>query len=161
MSSNTMITTFPFEDTNDLLQFLYTTSEIRNWEVQIAKISAQGGITMDLSTKKYNSKGQIIYSTFNNIKGLIKNFVDNNSYMLIDIDLKLKYPDTQRHIMDVNDIYSAFWLNCYSNSLANLAYASISFLENTKELAEEPITSWAVYIHSLIDNYNINKSNNS
>lgn len=160
-SSNTMITTFPFDDTNDLLNFLYFTSEIRNWEVEIAKISAQNGISMDLTTKKFNNKGRVTYSTFNNIKTIIKNFVDNNSYMAIDLDLRLRYPDNQRHIMDVNDSYSVFWLNCYSNTVTSTTYAAISFLENTKELTVEPITSWAVYIHSLVDNYNVNKSNNS
>lgn len=156
-SSGTMITTFHFENTQDLYQFLCYHSVFGNWEAQIARLSAAGGMTMDLTTKKINYRGSTTYLTFNNLKSLITNFFNNNSYMSISLDIKLKYPDVQRHIMDIYDMYSAFWLNCYSNPSNSTAYAAISFLENTKELTVDPIASWATYIHSLYDDYQIYK----
>lgn len=168
-SSNTAITNFYFDDTNDLLRFLYKTEALQNWEVPVARLAASSisasaqssGLVMDLTTKRYDSKGNVNYLTFINIKPLIENFMKTNEYMIVDVELKLKYPDNKRHIMDVYDIYSAFWLNCYSNTVSNLAYINISYLENAKELTVEPITSWAVYIHSLVDNYNIWKNTNT
>jgi len=167
-SSNTTITNFYFDDTMDLLIFLYRTEALQNWEVPIARLSASSvvasaqtsGLTMDLKTKRYDRKGNINYLTFVNIKSLIGNFMRNNIYMSVDTELKFKYPDDKRHIWDVYDIYSAFWLNCYSNTIANLAYMNISYLENAKELSVDPVNSWAVYIHSLYDNYIIWKRDN-
>lgn len=152
-----MITTFPFDSTQDLFNFLCYHSVFGSWEVPIARISAVGGMTMDLTTKTTNYRGITSYLTFNSIKSLIQNFMANNSYMQINLELKLKYPDVQRHIMDIYDMYSAFWLNCYSSPTNATFYAAISYLENTKELTVDPVTSWAVYVHSLYDDYQIFK----
>ena len=156
-SSATMITTFQFDDTNDLFDFLCYHSLIGNWEVTLARVSANEGMTMDLQTKKTDYKGAVTYLTFNSIKSLIKNFMENNSYMPIVLEIKLKYPDVQRHIMDIHDMYDSFWLNCYSNPASSVSYANISYLENTKELTVDPVTNWAVYVHSLYDDYQISK----
>ena len=156
-TSLTRMTTFPFDDTYDLINFLYSNSAIGTWEVEIARLSAIDGMTLELNTTVRNYQGQVKYLPLNNIKSLINNFLDNNEYMQINVEFKLKYPDAQRHIMDITDAYSAFWLNCYSDSTSNTAYAMISYLETARELPVEPITSWAVYIHSLYNNY-INSS---
>ena len=152
-SSLTMVTTFPFDDTNDLMNFLFYHSIIGTWETQIARLSAVHGMSMDLTTKKTNYKGETTYLQFNNIKSIIKNFMENNSYMNINVEIKLRYPDIQRHIMDINDNYQFFWLNCYSDPVNITHYAAISYLENNKELAVDPLTSWAVYVHSLYNDY--------
>ena len=152
-SSLTMTTTFEFDDTVDLIKFLFFHSDIGNWQVQVARLVAVDGITMDLTTKKIDYKGQVTYLSFNSIKNMIEQFLENNSYMNVNVEIKLIYPDAQRHIMDLYDMYSYFWLNCYSNSSSGTAYANISFLENSKELTVEPITSWAVYVHSLYNEY--------
>lgn len=158
-TSSTMITTFPFDSTEDVFNFLCYHSIFGSWEVYVARITAVNGMTMDLTTKTVNYNNQVSYLTFNSIKPLIKNFLDTNSYMKINLDIRLKYPDVQRHIMDVFDTYEAFWLNCYSNPLNSTFYASISFLEKAKDLSIDPITSWSVYIHSLYDDYQIFKQN--
>lgn len=152
-TSLTRVTTFPFDDTQDLINFLYSNSAIGNWEVQIARLSAVNGMVVELNTIVNNYQGQPTYLPFNNIKSLINNFLENNSYMMVNIEIKLKYPDAQRHIMDLNDAYSAFWLNCFSDSVNQTAFAAISYLENNRALPVEPITSWAVYVHSLYNNY--------
>ena len=157
-STLTMITTFPFENTNDLLGFLNYHSIIGTWEVQLTRLTAIGGMTMDLATKKTNYQGQTTYLQYNNVKKMIAAFVENNSYMDINLELKLRYPDNARHIMDINDMYQAFWLNCYSDSTTNNSYVAISYLENTKELTVDPITSWDVYIHSLYNDYIYSKT---
>ena len=152
-TSLTRVTTFPFDDTQDLVNFLYSNSTIGTWEVQIARLAAINGMTLDLTTAVKNYQGQTKYLPFNNIKSVINNFLENNTYMQVNIEIKLKYPDNLRHIMDLTDAYSAFWLNCYSDSVNETAFAAISFLENARELPVDPVTAWAVYIHSLYNNY--------
>lgn len=153
ITSLTRMTTFPFDDTQDLINFLYSNSSIGNWEVYIARLSVVNGMSIDLSTAVSNYQGQTTYLSLNNIKSLINNFLDNNSYMNINVEIKLKYPDTQRHIMDLTDAYAAFWLNCFSDSVNQSTFATISYLENARELPVDPVTSWAVYVHSLYNNY--------
>lgn len=153
ITSLTQVTTFKFDDTQDLINFLYSNTAIGTWEVQIARLSAINGMAVDLNTAVNNYQGLTTYLPLNNIKSLINNFLENNSYMSINVEIKLKYPDAQRHIMDLTDAYSAFWLNCFSDSTSNTALATISYLENNRELPVEPITSWAVYVHSLYNNF--------
>lgn len=152
-----MITTFPFEDTQDLIDFLYFNSTIGTWQAQLVRLTAINGMTMDISTKVRNAKGLITYLQFENVKPLLTNFLNNNQYMKINVEIKLQYPDAARHIMDPTDAYTAFWLNCFSDSISNNTFASISYLETTKELPTEPITSWTVHIHSLYNDYQNSK----
>lgn len=156
-TSVTMMTTFTFSDSRDLINFLYYHSVIGTWEVELARLVSKTGVNMDLTTQKRDSNNILKYSTLNNIKILIDNFLINNSYSNTNIELKLRYPDSQRHIMDINDYYSVFWLNCFCNPSNNIYYISISFLENQKELSIDPIKSWAIYIHSLYNDYQNSK----
>ena len=151
------ITTFPFEDTNDLIGFLNFSSEIGLWQTQIVRLNAIGGMSLDISTKLKSSETEK-YITYDGVKPIIKNFLNTNQYLLVNAEIKLKYPDNLRHIMDINDVYSAFWLNCFSDSTrSGNSFASISYLETTKELVEEPITSWSVHVNSLYNDYQNSK----
>ena len=133
-----MMTTFTFTDSKDLIDFLYYHSLIGTWEVELARLVSRTGVNMDLTTKKRDSNNILKYLTFNSIKILIDNFLKSNSYSNTNIELKLRYPDAQRHIMDINDCYSVFWLNCFCNPSNSIFYISISFLENQKELSIDP-----------------------
>lgn len=152
-----IITTFDFEDTQDLIDFLYFHSTIGTWQAQIVRLNAINGMTMDITTKIKTAKGLESFLEFENVKPLLTNFLSNNTYMKVNVEIKLQYPDAARHIMDPTDAYSAFWLNCFSDSVTEHAFASISYLETLKELPVEPITSWAVLIHSLYNDYQNSK----
>ena len=155
-TSLTMITTFPFNDTRELIDFLNYHSTIGTWEITKARLTTVNGMSMDMDTKKILNSGQLTYLTFNNIKSIIYNFLETNSYTDVNLELKFKYPDNQRHIMDPSDAYEAFWLNCYSNPSNALTYMAISYLERERELPVDPVTSWAVYIHSLYNDFQDN-----
>lgn len=172
-NSLTMITNFAFDDTEDLMNFLYYHSLIGTWEVLFARLIAldittitkngveqtvvTDGMTMNLATQKKNVQGKTVYLTLNDIKILINNFFNNNIDMQVNVELKLKYPYIQKHVMDINDYYDSFILNCYSNPANKIHYAAVSFIENTSDLPAEPITNWAIYIKSLYNDYQNSK----
>lgn len=155
---STIITTFPFESLYDIMGFLYSNSTIGTWQAQIARLMAVKGMTMDLTTKVYDANGQVNFLTLDNIKPLIVNFLENNTYMQVNMELKLLYPNGARHVMDPTDAYESFWLNIYSQATTNTHFASISYLETTKELSVAPIVSWTVHVHSLYNEYQNSKN---
>lgn len=151
------ITTFTFDDTDDLMNFLYYDETVGLWNVQIIRLVAVGGMVMDLTTKTKDAKGNVTYFTLDTIKPMITNFLDTNTYLPVNAEVKLQYPDAARHVMDPTDAYLYFWLNCFSDMTASKAFASISYLESTKDLPVEPITSWAVHVKSLYNAYQNSK----
>ena len=140
-----------FTDTESLLDFIIYTKEFQGWETMIFRVSADNGIQMDVKTRIADSLGLREYLEFNQLKSTLMNFLNANKHLNINAEIKLKFPDNQRRIMDPHNYYHDFYLNFYSDSQAT--FATTSFLETSKVLSSSPIISWGVYITGLYNDW--------
>ena len=142
-----------FDDATAMNAFLNFNSDMCIWEVVLCRLSSSNGVTLNINTRVNDSLGLSKYVRWDQIKGTVTNFLEQNSHMAMNIEIKLKYPDANRKIMDSNDYYSAFYLNFFSNNIET--YACTSFLENDISLPAAPIVTWGVFIQSLYNDWKI------
>lgn len=140
-----------FEDANEILDFLVNTSEFGTWETVICRLSAENGIKIPITTAYNDPLGLIDYLQLDHIKSTMKNFLDQNGHLNLNVEIKLKFPDAQRRIMDPNNYYNSFYFNLYSDSSSS--FATTSFMETSSDLAPNPIVSWGVYITGLYNSW--------
>ena len=148
--------TLKFNDLNDLIGFLNFNSDMGIWETPIFRLSASHGIEMNISTKVNDPLGLINYLQFDSLKQTMNNFAEHNSHLDVNLEIKLKFPDANRKVMDPDNYYGALYLNCYSNSTKT--FAATSYMESSKDLPPEPITAWCVYISGLYNDYQNSKN---
>ena len=142
-----------FEDANEILNFLVNTQELGIWETVICRLSAENGIKIPITTNYKDPLGLVDYIQLDQIKQTMKNFLSQNGHLNLNLKVKLKFPDSQRKIMDPNNYYSAFYLNFYSDN--NSSFATTSFMETSSDLVPNPIVSWGVYATSLYNGWKI------
>ena len=140
-----------FDDANAMNAFMNFNSDMCIWEVVLCRLSASNGITLDINTLVNDTLGLSKYVRWDQVKATVTNFIEQNSHMAMNIEIKLKYPDANRKVMDSNDYYSAFYLNFFSNNIDT--YASTSFLENDTSLPAAPIVAWGVFVQSLYNDW--------
>lgn len=139
--------TFYFENVEDLIDFLDTTKEFNEWEATIFRMTATNGMQINIDTRINDTLGYRQFIEFKKLKLMLKNFYTQNSYMNVNMEVKLKFPTALKKSFDPSDYYEAFYVDFYSNDVST--FVTISFLEKTKELQDVPIKAWAVYITNL------------
>ena len=144
-----------FENIFDLCNFLNYTNDMRTFECPIVKIYTSYGMKMDINTKIYDPLGLHEYMTLEQLLLMIINFVQTNAAQAITFELKIKCPNAQRKSFDPNDYYSAFYLNCYSNT--NTTIAKTSYQETSTELVEAPVIAWMTLIQGFYNAYQNSK----
>jgi len=90
------------------------------------------------------------YTQLKKLKNMINTFYMQNSYLSINLEIKLKFPNVLRKTIDSQNNYDAFYIDFYSDQLTS--FFTLSFVENSKKLEDQPVKSWITFITNL---YNI------
>jgi len=143
----TDITNFNFENIEQLLDFLLNTKEFNDWETIIFRISATNGMEMNINTKINDTSGIRSYTQLKKIKNMLNTFYMQNSYLSINLEVKLKFPHTLQRTIDPYSNYEAFYIDFYSDQITT--FFTLSFVEKTKKFEEDPVKSWVTYITNL------------
>ena len=138
-----------------MCNFLNFTRDIRTFECPILKIYTSYGMKLDINTKIHDPLGLHDYMTLEQLLLMITNFIQTNAAQEITFELKIKCPNSQRKIFDPNDYYSAFYLNCFSNS--NASIAKTSYLESSTNLVEAPLIAWMTLVQGFYNAYENSK----
>lgn len=144
-----------FDDIDKLLSFVNTTSEFESWETVICRFTAKNGMELNVKTDIKDNLGFRDFIELKRLKNLYNQFYTQNSYLGVNLEIKLKFPNALREVIDPSNYYESMFVNFYSDDTAN--YLTISFLESSKVLDSQPIKSWGVYITNL---YNAWKQKN-
>ena len=146
----TVITNFNFESLDDLMDFLLNTKDFNDWEAIICRLSATNGMEININTKISDTSGIRSYTQLKKLKNMINTFYMQNSYLSINLEIKLKFPNVLRKTIDSQNNYDAFYIDFYSDQLTS--FFTLSFVENSKKLEDQPVKSWITFITNL---YNI------
>jgi len=144
------ITNFNFDNIRDLIDFLVNTKEFNDWETIILRMSATNGMEMNINTKINDTSGIRVHTQLKKLKNMLNSFYTQNSYLSMNIEVKLKFPNTLRRIIDPNNNYEAFHIDFYSDQITS--FFTLSFVETGKTLEDGPVKSWVTYITNL---YNV------
>jgi hypothetical protein len=145
-----VITNFNFESLDDLMDFLLNTKDFNDWEAIICRLSATNGMEININTKISDTSGMRSYTQLKKLKNMINTFYMQNSYLSINLEIKLKFPNVLRKTIDSQNNYDAFYIDFYSDQLTS--FFTLSFVENSKKLEDQPVKSWITFITNL---YNI------
>lgn len=140
-----------FDDAYEVLDFLVSSNELGGWETIICRLSVENGIKNNVTTSINDPLGLVDYLELNQLKSTMTDFLNQNGHLNLNLEVKLKFPNDQRKIMDPSNHYSAFYFNFYSDTSSS--FATTSFMETSKELAAGPIVSWGVYVTGLYNNW--------
>jgi hypothetical protein len=144
-----------FQDVDQLLNFINTTSDFESWETVICRVTAKNGMELNIKTDIKDNLGFRDFIELKRLKNLYNPFYTENAYLGVNLEFKLKFPNYLREVIDPSNYYEAMYVNFYSDDTAS--YLNISFLETSKVLDAQPIKSWGVYITNL---YNAWKQKN-
>jgi hypothetical protein len=144
------ITNFNFNNLKDLIDFLTNTKEFNDWETVIFRMSATNGMEMNINTQINDTSGIRSYTQLKKLKNMLNSFYTQNSYLSINFEVKLKFPNTLRKTIDPNNNYEAFYIDFYSDQI--LSFFTLSFVENGKILEDAPVKSWVTFITNI---YNV------
>lgn len=144
------ITNFNFNNLKDLIDFLINTKEFNDWETVIFRMSATNGMEMNINTQINDTSGIRSYTQLKKLKNMLNSFYTQNSYLSINFEVKLKFPNTLRKTIDPNNNYEAFYIDFYSDQI--LSFFTLSFVENGKILEDAPVKSWVTFITNI---YNV------
>jgi hypothetical protein len=78
---------------------------------------------------------------------MLNGFYNQNSYLSMNVEVKLKFPNTLRKTIDPNDSYEAFYIDFYSDQITS--FFTLSFVENGKILEDAPVKNWVTFITNL------------
>lgn len=144
------ITNFNFDNLEDLIGFLANTKEFNDWETVIFRMSSTNGMEMNINTKINDTSGIRSYTQLKKLKNMLNGFYNQNSYLSMNVEVKLKFPNTLRKTIDPNDSYEAFYIDFYSDQITS--FFTLSFVENGKILEDAPVKNWVTFITNL---YNV------
>lgn len=144
------VTNISFDNIDKLLNFLLNTSEFNDWETVIFRLSATNGMELNMNTKISDPSGTKRYIEIKKLKTLLNQFYEQNSYINVNLEIKLKFPDSLQKAMDPTSSYSKFYVDFYSDDITSFVH--ITFVENSKVLSVDPIQNWVTYIMNL---YNV------
>lgn len=140
-----------FNDLAEIVEFLTITKEFEGWETVLFRLTVPNGLEMNIKTKATDTLGLLDYLEFNKLKSMLTSFYNQNKHTTINLEIKFKFPDSQRKVMDITNVYNAFYLTFYADG--KLFYANTGFLENNKTLASKPIISWGVYVTGIYNEW--------
>ena len=123
-----VITNFNFESLDDLMDFLLNTKDFNDWEAIICRLSATNGMEININTKISDTSGMRSYTQLKKLKNMINTFYMQNSYLSINLEIKLKFPNVLRKTIDSQNNYDAFYIDFYSDQLTS--FFTLSFVEN-------------------------------
>lgn len=147
-----------FDSVDDLVSFLLE-KHIRNpndrefpkWETVIFRISSSDGSSLVINTLINDNRGNDdnynSYLTFgDNIDTFIIEY-EKRKHLGLNIEIKLKFPNSFKMVMDRNEDFKAFYLNFYIEN--SNAFILTSFIEKDKYMSVQPIKDWVGYIAGL------------
>jgi hypothetical protein len=135
-----------FANLDQLLDFINTVKDIDNWETVIFRLSASNGMELNINTRIQDSLGFREYTELKKLKIMLTSFYTQNNYLAINLEIKVKFPNTLKELMDPNDDYKAFYLNFYSDDMTS--YMIPSFTEKAN-MEAAPVKNWIVYVTNL------------
>lgn len=153
-----MTNNISFNTLEQLIKFLNDVKELNDWETVKFRISTSNGMELNVNTYINDPLGVREFIEFRQLKLMMNNFYEQNNYLSINLEIKIKLPNNLRKSMDPNGDFKAFYLDFYSNSISNMVIPS--FVENTKEIKSDPIKNWTIYVNSLYDNWYTKLKNN-
>lgn len=140
-----------FSNLDNLMDFLTNTKEFNSWETVICRISASNGVELNINTHINDTYGVRQYTEFKKLKLMISNFYSQNEYLSVNMEVKLKFPDSLKKSLDPNDVYEAFYIDFFSDAISN--FIAITFVEKAKTLDDLPVKSWIIYITNLYNTW--------
>lgn len=147
-----------FKTIDELLQFLLEAIQFRQWETMIFRLSTPTGIELNINTKINDTFGKRFYEEFKNLTKILNDFYNQNKYMSIDMEIKLKVPYDLKQSIDPNKTCEAFYLDFYSDGMSHIV--SPSYVENGKTYSQEPIKNWIIYILNIHQEWLLKKQLN-
>lgn len=141
------ITNFNFDNLEDLINFLVNTKEFNDWETVIFRMSSTNGMEMNINTQINDTSGIRSHTQLKKLKNMLNGFYNQNSYLSMNVEVKLKFPNTLRKTIDPNNNYEAFYIDFYSDQITS--FFTLSFVENGKILEDTPVKSWVTFITNL------------
>ena len=148
--------TIYFDNIDNLITFLNDTKEFNEWEAIIFRISAVNGMELNINTQINDTLGIREFIEFKKLKPMLSNFLLQNSFLSINIEIKLRFPKILKQSIDPSNNYQAFYIDFFSDQISSTM--AISFMENVKEINDKPAKAWITYITNLYDTWIIQKN---
>ena len=143
---------FTFKNLDQIIDFIQSTNDFDEWETMIFRLSANNGLSYNISTQINNSLGFRNFIEFRKLRTTLKQFYEANSFQTINFEIKLKFPDTLRKMIDKNNDFEALYLNLFCDAMN--VYMDISFFESgiiigNDALNSDPIQRWGLLVNNL------------
>ncbi|MFW6007875.1 MAG: hypothetical protein ACOCP8_01310 [archaeon] len=129
------------------------------WEIVIFRVSGSDGTSFFRDTRISDTSGGLYsnnleYSKLKDEKGFIEYCYNDylNKQVSMNLEIKLKFPESLRKVIDPNDRFKAFYVDFYAQD-GEQSFLLTSFLENNKKLEVKPIKNWMGYIANLYEKY--------
>lgn len=148
-----------FNNHNDLINFLLENhiKEEKNkefilWETVIFRIGVSNGYSLTLDTK-VNDTASLNYNNNNSymlFKKALKNLVnvyEDYKHLEFNIEIKLKFPESYRKVIDPDDEFQAFYVNFFIED--SEAFLLTSFMEKNEDISVQPVIKWNQFIANL------------